>query len=212
MRKLYNVFCLLYCFYSRKVTVEQAAARTTKQDPGDHPLYDFLCSWRDRHLALELVSTGPLESGDGAEGSGWGARAVGVMEGSAPDYVTAQLLGMVNQDDISAVVQAQRHMLDRFEKTNEMLLNFNELSSSRLASMTERFTQHTRTLADMRRDLDTVFRRIRTLRRKLEKQYPESFSRCHEAGAEEEREGRREAARGAAPSAGGARPPPPGPP
>jgi hypothetical protein len=51
--------------------------------------------------------------------------------------------------------------LDRFEKTNEMLLNFNNLSSARLQQMNERFLHHTRTLVEMKRDLDSIFRRIR---------------------------------------------------
>ena len=51
--------------------------------------------------------------------------------------------------------------LDRFEKTNEMLLNFNNLSSARLQQMSERFLHHTRTLVEMKRDLDSIFRSIR---------------------------------------------------
>lgn len=54
-----------------------------------------------------------------------------------------------------------RPRLDRFEKTNETLLNFNQLSGARLQHMSERFLQHTRTLLEMKRDLDSVFRRIR---------------------------------------------------
>lgn len=53
------------------------------------------------------------------------------------------------------------HRLDRFEKTNEMLINFNGLSNVRLQQMNERFLQHTRTLVEMKKDLDSVFRRIR---------------------------------------------------
>lgn len=51
--------------------------------------------------------------------------------------------------------------LDRFEKTNEMLLNFNNLSSVRMQQMNERFLHHTRTLVEMKKDLDSIFRRIR---------------------------------------------------
>lgn len=51
--------------------------------------------------------------------------------------------------------------LDRFEKTNEMLLNFNNLSSVRMQQMSERFLHHTRTLVEMKKDLDSIFRRIR---------------------------------------------------
>lgn len=51
--------------------------------------------------------------------------------------------------------------LDRFEKTNEMLLNFNNLSCVRMQQMNERFLHHTRTLVEMKKDLDSIFRRIR---------------------------------------------------
>ncbi|NWX17916.1 KXDL1 protein, partial [Aegotheles bennettii] len=71
--------------------------------------------------------------------------------------------------------------LDRFEKTNEMLLNFNNLSSLRMQQMSERFLHHTRTLVEMKKDLDSIFRRIRTLKGKLAKQYPEAFSNIHES-------------------------------
>ncbi|XP_061533121.1 kxDL motif-containing protein 1 isoform X2 [Phycodurus eques] len=71
--------------------------------------------------------------------------------------------------------------LDRFEKTNEMLINFNGLSNVRLQQMNERFLLHTRTLIEMKKDLDSVFRRIRTLKGKIGKQYPEAFSNIHES-------------------------------
>lgn len=51
--------------------------------------------------------------------------------------------------------------MDRFEKTNEMLLNFNNLSSVCMQQMNERFLHHTRTLVEMKKDLDSIFRRIR---------------------------------------------------
>ncbi len=51
--------------------------------------------------------------------------------------------------------------LDRFEKTNEMLINFNGLSNVRLQQMNEHFLMHTRTLIEMKKDLDSIFRRIR---------------------------------------------------
>lgn len=51
--------------------------------------------------------------------------------------------------------------LDRFEKTNEMLINFNVLSNVRLQQMNDHFLLHTRTLVEMKKDLDSVFRRIR---------------------------------------------------
>ncbi|XP_032321126.1 ubiquitin-60S ribosomal protein L40 isoform X2 [Phacochoerus africanus] len=95
---------------------------------------------------------------------------------SASRVFCSRILSMVNADDVNAIILAQKNMLDRFEKTNEMLLNFNNLSSARLQQMSERFLHHTRTLVEMKRDLDSIFRRIRTLKGKLARQHPEAFS------------------------------------
>ncbi|XDA76231.1 hypothetical protein R6Z07M_006346 [Ovis aries] len=100
---------------------------------------------------------------------------------SASRVFCSRILSMVNADDVSAIILAQKNMLDRFEKTNEMLLNFNNLSSARLQQMSERFLHHTRTLVEMKRDLDSIFRRIRTLKGKLARQHPEAFSHIPEA-------------------------------
>ncbi|XP_014742646.1 PREDICTED: kxDL motif-containing protein 1 [Sturnus vulgaris] len=103
------------------------------------------------------------------------------MEPTASQVFCGRVLGMVNAEDVNAIILAQKNMLDRFEKTNEMLLNFNNLSSVRMQQMNERFLHHTRTLVEMKKDLDSIFRRIRTLKGKLAKQYPEAFSNIHES-------------------------------
>ncbi|XP_023666678.1 kxDL motif-containing protein 1 [Paramormyrops kingsleyae] len=102
------------------------------------------------------------------------------MEPTASGIFCDRMLSMVNSEDVNAIIQAQRHMLDRFEKTNEMLLNFNGLSNVRLQQMNEHFLHHTRTLVEMKKDLDSIFRRIRALKGKIAKQYPEAFSNVHE--------------------------------
>lgn len=63
-------------------------------------------------------------------------------------------------DSLGLPFSAQNR-LDRFEKTNEMLINFNGLSNVRLQQMNEHFLLHTRTLLEMKKDLDSIFRRIR---------------------------------------------------
>ncbi|NXS68542.1 KXDL1 protein, partial [Pandion haliaetus] len=84
-----------------------------------------------------------------------------------------RVLGMVNAEDVNAIILAQKNMLDRFEKTNEMLLNFNNLSSVRMQQMNERFLHHPKTLFALSSP--------RTLKGKLAKQYPEAFSNIHES-------------------------------
>ncbi|XP_064424484.1 kxDL motif-containing protein 1 isoform X1 [Latimeria chalumnae] len=120
----------------------------------------------------QLCAAGTASAGKGVQGK---------MEPTASGMFCGKMLSMVNSEDVNAIIQAQRHMLDRFEKTNEMLLNFNNLSNVRLQQMNERFQHHTRTLVEMKKDLDSIFRRIRTLKGKLAKQYPDAFSSVHES-------------------------------
>ena len=76
-------------------------------------------------------------------------------------------------------------MLQRFEKTNEMLTNVNTLSatrfvnnghsykylprlfSPRLDRATTDFKKHTAIVVDMKKDLDSIFRRIRNIKASL---------------------------------------------
>ena len=77
------------------------------------------------------------------------------------DAFLDSMLSMVNTEDMEAILRAQSQMLDRFEKTNEMLSNFNRLSAKRYEMTMEQFKEHTDTLLSMKKDLDSVFRRIR---------------------------------------------------
>ncbi|KAK3099028.1 hypothetical protein FSP39_025422 [Pinctada imbricata] len=87
-------------------------------------------------------------------------------------------------DDIMEAEAASRNSeifteaLSRYEKTNEMLINFNMLSLARYEATSKEFKQHTQVLYDMKKDLDNVFRRIRLLKQRLGSMYPEAFAAC----------------------------------
>ena len=66
--------------------------------------------------------------------------------------------------------------MQRFEKTNEMLSNCNSLSATRFALAQKEFKKHTALLVDMKKDLDNIFKRIRTIKTKLSNQYPSAFA------------------------------------
>lgn len=106
----------------------------------------------------------------------------GVTNGSAittaPDMFLQHVTGQVNKGDVYQMVSAQQHMLMRFEKTNEMLLNFNILSKARYETTQHEFRKHTQLLSDMKIDLDNVFKRIRNLKTTLSKNYPTAFRAC----------------------------------
>ncbi|ROT80020.1 hypothetical protein C7M84_001245 [Penaeus vannamei] len=76
---------------------------------------------------------------------------------TAPEVFVQGLAGQINQQDVEAIIRAQKQMLQRFEKTNEMLSNCNALSATRFALAQKEFKKHTALLVDMKKDLDNIF-------------------------------------------------------
>merc|ERR1711874_340707 len=102
---------------------------------------------------------------------------------TASEVFVQGLAGVVNQQDVEMMVRAQKKMLQRFEKTNEMLTNVNTLSAARLERAQNDFRKHTATVVEMKKDLDFIFKKIRTLRERLATQMPEAYAAV--AGSEE---------------------------
>ncbi|XP_013111267.1 kxDL motif-containing protein CG10681 [Stomoxys calcitrans] len=95
---------------------------------------------------------------------------------SAAEAFIQGLAGLVNQSDVENMIRGQKQMLQRFEKTNEMLLNCNALSLSRLKQSSDDFKRHCKVLAEMKKDLDYIFRKIRSIKQKLSHQYPQAYA------------------------------------
>lgn len=57
-----------------------------------------------------------------------------------------------------------------------MLLNCNALSTSRLKVASEEFKKHTKLLAEMKKDLDYIFKKLRVIKSKVSTQYPDAFA------------------------------------
>merc|ERR1711874_685204 len=95
---------------------------------------------------------------------------------TASEVFVQGLAGVVNQQDVEMMVRAQKKMLQRFEKTNEMLTNVNTLSTARLERAQNDFKKHTATVVEMKKDLDFIFKKIRTLRQRLATQMPEAYT------------------------------------
>ncbi|XP_046386323.1 kxDL motif-containing protein CG10681 [Ischnura elegans] len=102
---------------------------------------------------------------------------------TAPEVFIQGLAGIVNQQDVEAMIRAQKQMLQRFEKTNEMLINCNALSVNRLKTAGSEFKKHTALLLEMKKDLDHIFKRIRILKTKLAAQYPQGFAAASTSAA-----------------------------
>jgi len=92
-----------------------------------------------------------------------------------PEVFVQGLAGFINQQDVELMIRAQKQMLQRFEKTNEMLVNCNALSQVHLQKANQEFKKHIVLLNDVKKDLDNIFKRVRVLKSKIAAQYPQSF-------------------------------------
>jgi len=131
------------------------------------------------------------EGGDGPGGQG-GLECSIYQNFGAAEVLVQGMAGMVNQADVESIVRAQKKMLQRFEKTNEMLSNCNGLSQTRLERATRDFKVHSQHLTQLKRDLDSVFKRIRVLKSKVAGQHPEAFAAVTTAAKDATDDGREE--------------------
>ncbi|CAD7002300.1 unnamed protein product [Ceratitis capitata] len=95
---------------------------------------------------------------------------------TAAEVFIQGLAGLVNQGDVETMIRAQKQMLQRFEKTNEMMLNCNQLSQGRLKNANDDFKKHVKLLTEMKKDLDYIFRKVRSIKQKLSQQYPLAYA------------------------------------
>lgn len=100
---------------------------------------------------------------------------LGSEDYDAAETFAAALMDQIDNESVNNMVGVQRDMLSRFEKTNEMLINFNILSANRFALTSQQYRRHTQLMYDMKRDLDSIFKRIRVIKDKLGKSYPDAF-------------------------------------
>merc|ERR1712051_21425 len=88
---------------------------------------------------------------------------------TASEVMVQGLAGVVNHGDVEEMVRAQKEMLQRFEKTNEMLTNVNSLSAVRLEKANNDFKKHTQNIVEMKKDLESIFKRLKVIKQKLNK-------------------------------------------
>lgn len=82
----------------------------------------------------------------------------------------------MDESMLSAILHDQREMLGKLEKANETLETCNILSGQRLEAYTPDFRQHVKLLVDMKKDLDSVYKRLRIIQTKVAKLYPVNYA------------------------------------
>ncbi|CAH8512641.1 unnamed protein product [Schistosoma rodhaini] len=84
---------------------------------------------------------------------------------------------MINSSEAVNIIALQEAMLTKFEKTNEMLRTVSELSDGRCKILFTELTAHTKTIISLKKEMDDVFKRIRSIKKLLYSNFPEDMKR-----------------------------------
>lgn len=77
------------------------------------------------------------------------------------------LLSQVDAEALTEILSIQKKLLDRFEKTNEMLRTCNRLLEKRYEAARKEFSTYRSLIFQAKSDLESIFNRIRVLKQNL---------------------------------------------
>lgn len=104
-----------------------------------------------------------------------------------PSYPTSSIEGFLDKithltdhEKVISIRQTQLAMLKDFEVANSKLASLNEISETTFNNSVAEFKQYTKMLHDMKKQLDSIFRRIRTLKVKAAIAYPDAYRLAEE--------------------------------
>lgn len=89
------------------------------------------------------------------------------MENPYSDFFTEALNSVVDDTEISAIVEQQEHMLERLDSTCTNLQRFNDESETELVAAMSDLRESATLIRQFRSDLDDVFRRLRSLKTQI---------------------------------------------
>lgn len=87
---------------------------------------------------------------------------------------------MINTDSLLAIKSEQEAMYRALELANWKLSCLNSVSESTYQEKAAEFRQYIRSLQEMKKQLDSIFRRVRTLKAKVSQTYPEAYAAAQE--------------------------------
>ncbi|KAI9597584.1 hypothetical protein BDF19DRAFT_433833 [Syncephalis fuscata] len=103
------------------------------------------------------------------------------VEGTTMGQVlTAQLVGSVNEQLLAEMISLQERTLITATHTHDTLAAFNEFAEARYAELQRRLEHHITFVLGLRKDLDGVFRRLRTLKDQCRDRYPNANQQVRE--------------------------------
>ncbi|KAI6654108.1 hypothetical protein LOD99_2954 [Oopsacas minuta] len=128
-------------------------------------------------MAEELDTQDPQETKHGQTSK---SRNVTDQELQYSDKTTSidKLLSLVNTEHIRDIHKHQLHILNRLETANAKLTQVNKFSIHNFIKIGPQIKKYTRTLLDTKKELDSVFHRIRILQSRIQAQYPDHYKQA----------------------------------
>jgi len=94
---------------------------------------------------------------------------------AASSAAAERIQNLLSASDVETLKHHQLLILGRLQDSNAVLSHFNDFSERSFAAVANDFSHNTRLLKSMKVDLDYVFRKIGTLKARIQKQYPDAF-------------------------------------
>uniref|UniRef100_A0AAF5PSD8 KxDL domain-containing protein n=1 Tax=Wuchereria bancrofti TaxID=6293 RepID=A0AAF5PSD8_WUCBA len=91
------------------------------------------------------------------------------------EHLVETLMSQVDDEAITTIIGLQKKSLAQFEKTNEMLTNCCVLSASRLEKARKDLAENRQLILEMKSDLESIFRRIRTFKQNYITKYGDVY-------------------------------------
>ncbi len=107
-------------------------------------------------------------------------------DGGGIETLVEKLTKLMNEENVISIRQEQLKMMNDLELANWKLASVNEISETTFNNCAADFKQYTKMLLDMKKQLDSIFRRIRTLKLKAASMYPEAYRLAEEKMAKKE--------------------------
>ncbi|KAF3792449.1 KxDL motif-containing protein 1 [Nymphaea thermarum] len=94
---------------------------------------------------------------------------------AASKEICRQFKSLINTEDVETLKNLQILILGRLQDSNAVLSHFNQYSEQCFTEIASDFSRNTRLLKSMKSDLDHIFQKLRSMKAKILKHYPDAF-------------------------------------
>ena len=99
------------------------------------------------------------------------------------DLFMDRFTDLIHHDNVQDIRETQVQMLHTLELSNSKLSSLNDISERTYEQNVAEFRHSIKMLQDMKKQLDSIFRRIRILKGRVAAGYPEAYAAALEAGS-----------------------------